>query len=140
MTSSHSAHGIDRYIDIAIENLAKKTEEREKKTTAFKEKQDKREAEIMSDLTDLYFVKLRGAIERASKGGNRYKYMNFDREKCKANFPGLGKPSQVLGRWLDHMTNPESPYLLEEDGEKQHLEGLKFDVWNNGAFTVHFTW
>ena len=68
MATSHSAHGIDRYIDIAIENLAKKKEESEKKTAAFKEKQDKREAEIMSDLTDLYFVKLRGAIGEIRRG------------------------------------------------------------------------
>lgn len=132
--------GIDVYIDLAIKNLAKKNEEKESRSSAFEEKKNKREDELMTTLTDLYFKKLQGAILRASENGNRVKYMNFDREKCKANFPGLGTPAQVLGRWLKNMTDPESKYLLEEDGVKVHLEGLHYDVWNNGAFTVKFEW
>jgi hypothetical protein len=129
--------GIDVYIDLAIKNLKKREES---KSSDFDEKKSKREDELMTTLTKLYFKKVQGGILRASENGNRVKYMNFDREKCKANFDGLGTPAQVLGRWLKNMTDTKSKYLLEKDGVKLHLEGLRYNVWNNGAFTVKFEW
>ena len=86
--------------------------------------------------------------------GKREKYMNFDYNDFKANFPGLGKPYEVCIRWLTEMTKENSvyvPYKLNLDQQiiysditknpiKDHFAGLKFDVWNNKNFTVHFTW
>ena len=31
-------------------------------------------------------------------------------------------------------------YSVSEPPKKDHFAGLKFSVWNNQAFTVHFTW
>ena len=94
--------------------------------------------------------------------------MNFDYNDFKADFPELGNPKEVCQRWLSEMCNPESKYLpykkpeyfhsqyethfhnlpaladaqynVSEPPEKDHFSGLQFDVWNNAAFTVHFTW
>lgn len=132
---------IDQMITAATSAAVENEEDKAEKKKRFEDAKAKRESELMTSLTTEYFHSIKDAIRRSSYKGGREKYMNFDREKCKANFPTLGTPAEVLGRWLVHMTDPESPYLVEgEDGEKLHLQGLKFDVWNNGAFTVHFTW
>jgi hypothetical protein len=98
----------------------------------------------------------------------REKYMNFEYNDFKADFPELGKPKEVCERWLGEMTNPDSKYLpyktpeyfesqyerhfdslaamadgqysVSEPPPRDHFSGLQFDVWNNSAFTVKFTW
>lgn len=34
----------------------------------------------------------------------------------------------------------DGQYNVSEPPKKDHFAGLKFSVWNNRAFTVHFTW
>ena len=133
---------INQMTKLADESAVALNAEREVKREKFEAAKNAREKELMSFLTLTYHQSLKCAIEEAAKMGKREKYMNFNRDACKANFPTLGTPCQVLNRWLDHMVNPESEFVPEKEGvsEKDHLVGLSYDVWNNGAFTVHFTW
>lgn len=98
--------------------------------------------ELFTALTDKYLVDVRESILRAAKKGLREKYINFNREDFKANFPGLGTPCEVQRAWLIEMCNPESKYMLEsvQDGTKLTLEGINADVWNNAKFTTVFKW
>jgi coenzyme F420-reducing hydrogenase gamma subunit len=73
-----------------------------------------------------YEVLIMRAVEHNAKKGKTEFYMNFVREDfvidgCKQ------KPQQICRKVLT---------LLTEDGKNLH--GLKFDVWNNGKFTIHF--
>ena len=144
---------IGNMADLANAQAAIKDSEREEKRMRFDEARDAREQFLMTQLTITYFQPIKDAICRASEKGNREKYMNFTRAHCKANFPTLGSPTEVLQRWLTDITNPNSQYApkinyTDDVGDSEcaqtrkpdHLEGLKFNVWNNGAFTVHFTW
>ena len=98
--------------------------------------------DLFTALTDKYLVDVRESILRAAKKGLREKYINFNREDFKANFPGLGTPAEVQREWLIEMCNPESKYMLEsvQDGTKLTLEGINADVWNNAKFTTVFKW
>jgi hypothetical protein len=92
-------------------------------------------------LTEKYLDTILRGIENAARKGLNEKYINFSRDDFKANCKGLGFPNQFQGKWLDEMKNPESAYLPTlEDGSKPSLEGISFDIWNNSAFTTHFTW
>ena len=130
---------------------------------------DQREHELMTFLTKKYHKSIKDALYRAALiDGLREKYMNFEYEDFKANFPDLGNPKEVCERWLSEMTDPDSKYLPYKtpeyfeskyethfdslaamaDGQysvsippvRDHFSGLQFDVWNNSAFTVKFTW
>ena len=99
----------------------------------------------MFELTSIYYDDLKKAIEYKSKKGLRELYYNFSWVSFKFNLPNTGKPAKMCRVWLNQMCNPESMYLCEDlkDGiisYRDHLQGLHFDVWNNAAFTVHFTW
>ena len=99
----------------------------------------------MFELTSIYHGNLKKAIEDKSNKGLRELYYNLSREHFKFNLPNTGKPSKMCAVWLNQMCNHESKYLCEDLNNgiisyRDHLEGLHFDVWNNGAFTVHFTW
>lgn len=64
-------------------------------------------------------------ILRATQGHNQA-YINFPREDfCR----GIGRPSNVLYQMLKRILNSDS-----------RLVGVKIDVWNNAANTVHFKW
>jgi len=97
------------------------------------------------ELTAIYYTDLKKSIESKSNKGIRELYYNLSWDHFKFNLPNTGKPSKMCRVWLNHMCNPESMYLCEgvQNGVisyRDHFQGLKFDVWNNNAFTVHFTW
>tara|TARA_B100001093_G_C25937402_1_gene639421 strand:+ start:94 stop:504 length:411 start_codon:yes stop_codon:yes gene_type:complete len=133
---------IDEMITLSTEKKIAINNTHEQSKKMFEQARDKRVNEIMVFLTEKYHNKVKTAIIKASTHGHREKYMNFNREDFKANFPTLGSPAIIISRWLTEMTNPESPYLpiSEDSGCKDHFNKLQFSVWNNGAFTVHFSW
>ena len=99
----------------------------------------------MFELTAIYYDDLKKTIMDKSKKGIRELHYNLSRDHFKFNLPNTGKPSKMCAVWLNQMCNPESMYLCEDlkDGVvhyRDHFQGLHFDVWNNAAFTVHFTW
>ncbi len=137
----------------------------------FEKAKSDREHHLMTNLTSKYHKSIKDALYNSALiSGLREKYMNFEYEDFKANFPELGKPKDVCKRWLEEMCNPESQYLPLKNPEyfdsiylagvfdpyerdcfvcsigdgspktRDHFSGLKFDIWNNRAFTVHFTW
>jgi len=115
------------------------------KRKRFEEAKEKRLDEIMTMLTDKYHTLLKKGLEQAAHAGRREKYMNFDRDDFKANFPTLGTPVDMASSWLCEMIKEDSKFLplkdIESgDGEREHFKGLEFDIWNNGAFTIKFTW
>lgn len=77
----------------------------------YHEKMESRKNEMFKSLTFKYYNQIIYAIENASKHGNQYVYMNFDRDAFKANFHGLGTPAQFQRLWLRELCNPESKYL-----------------------------
>ncbi len=141
-----------------------------KKIKEFEEAKFYRENELMTNLTKKYHSLVKKALwDSALIAGKREKYMNFEREDFKANFPGLGTPKDVCQRWLSEMTKINSPYLpfkplplstnwgsdpsfeniaaladsqfsVSTPPTKDHFAGINFDVWNNKNFTIHFTW
>ena len=99
----------------------------------------------MFELTDKYHKDLNYKINYKSKQGIRELYYNFNRDDFKFNLPETGNPAKMCAVWLKHICTPQSMYLCTnyKDGEftyRDHFHGLHFDVWNNKAFTVHFTW
>ena len=123
----------------ANDALFKSEQERQ---VAFKKQQDQIKHERFQFLTTKYYWDLRNSIEHASKQGKREKYINFDRNDFKANFPGLGTPIEFQNAWLEELSDPDSQYILVNTltEQKDHFQGLEWDIWNNGAFTTHFTW
>ena len=122
------------------------------KVAAREVKQEERAAEardeLFTSLTAKYHDTIKRGINNAARSGKREKFINFARDDFKANCHGVGFPQQVQAAWLKEMCNPESKYLplAEEandwwvEGEKMHFQGVDFDVWNNKAFTVVFSW
>lgn len=113
------------------------------KRKRFEEAKEKRLDEIMTMLTDKYHPLLKKGLEQAAHAGRREKYINFQRDDFKANFPTLGTPAEMASRWLCEMTKEDSKYLPlkdDESGDREHFKGLDFDVWNNAVFTIKFTW
>ena len=120
-------------------------EERAEKQKRFLEAKEKRFDEMLTKLTDKYHPLLKKGLEQAARKGQREKYMNFERDDFKANFPTLGTPAEMASRWLCEVATEDSKYLPfkqdnENNNEREHFKGLNFDIWNNGAFTIHFTW
>ena len=116
------------------------SDKQEKNKHEDRKKQVKHEKFV--SLTALYHDKVKRAVENAAKKGNNTKYMNFNKDDFKPNCYGLGYPVEFLRMWLNEMCNPESEYLPtnKETGEKESFDGIKFEAWNNGAFTVKFSW
>ena len=99
----------------------------------------------MYELTAIYYADLKKAIEYKSKKGLRVLHYNLSWDHFKFNLPNTGNPPKMCRAWLNQMCNPESMYLCEDVQNgvisyRDHFQGLHFDVWNNRAFTVHFTW
>ena len=128
-------------------------QEKDEKRQRFEEAKAKRLHEMMESLTAKYHKQIKDALEKAAYSGKREKYMNFERDDFKANFPTLGTPAEMASRWFCEMINEESKYLpiksvtsLKqgdnelEKVEREHFKGLDFDIWNNAAFTVKLTW
>lgn len=136
---------INTLIETSAERSKVVDDERTEKRKRFEEAKSKRIDEMMNKLTDKYHPLLKKGLNQAAHAGRREKYMNFERDDFKANFPTLGTPAEMASRWLCEMTLEDSKYIplkegAEEGGEREHFKGLAFDVWNNGAFTIHFTW
>ena len=92
-------------------------------------------------LSDKYLITIHNAIKHAAQNGKRSKYINFTRDDFKANCPGLGGTVAFQALWLSEITNPNSKYLVEDsNGNKIHISGIKYDIWNNGSFTTVFSW
>ena len=115
-------------------------------------KQKTRAAEVrdvlFTTLTNKYHDTIKKGINNAAKSGERVKYINFTRDDFRANCHGVGFPQQVMADWLKEMCDPESIYIpiATEDNEwwkkgtKMHFLGVKYEVWNNKAFTAVFSW
>tara|TARA_Y100000992_G_C21272951_1_gene497984 strand:- start:1448 stop:1861 length:414 start_codon:yes stop_codon:yes gene_type:complete len=102
-----------------------------------------REEELFKFLTDKYHKLIKDGITDSANKGKREKYINFDRNDFKANFPSLGYPNEVQKRWLEQViTNPSSSILPmnESNDIPDHLNGLHYEIWNNKAFTTYFSW
>ena len=114
----------------------------EKKIREEKERREKVKHEKFVFLTKKYHEVIMFGLDHAASRGKYEKYINFDREDFKANCPGLGNPREFQALWLSEMTNPESSYVPINPltGEKRDFQGIKYDIWNNGAFTTVFTW
>jgi len=93
-------------------------------------------------ITDMYYESLKNAILYKSERGIQELYYNFGYDDFKFNLHNTGNPRRMCSIWISEMTNPESKYLIDNETgiKRQHLQGLKWDVWGNGAFTTHFTW
>lgn len=123
-----------------IEDLTnKRIEERKNK---YEEKLATVKDEKFKFLTEKYYERIKNAIVLASNCGKTEKYMNFTKDDFKANFPGLGYPSEFQKQWLDELSNPDSNYVPVNPvtGKKQHFHGLKYNIWNNNSFTTLFNW
>ena len=105
------------------------------------ERMEKIKDEKFKELTEKYISDILGGIARSAARGYREKYINFSRDDFKANCKGLGFPNEFQRLWLTEMTDPSSKYLInEEDGNPICLDGITFEIWNNGAFTTVFKW
>ena len=129
---------------LSQERAAVVGQEKDEKRERFERAKEQRLDEMMTKLTEKYHPLITDALNQAAYKGHRQKHMNFDREDFKANFPTLGTPAEMAIRWLTMMVTEDSKYLpLKEDGkegERMHFAGLTYDVWNNSAFTVKFSW
>ena len=121
--------------------ISQRKEKKEAKKKAFLKKKQARYDELMHLLTKKYAKSTYDSIIQAAQNGYAEKYINFHRDDFKANFPGLGNPSQVQRSWLNEMMDPKSKYLIDDDdGNPLLFDGIYYDVWNNGSFTTYFSW
>ena len=148
---SHSHENNEQYWDFAKElyyNSITKAEEIVRKKYDDKQELEKNKQKIKHDkfiyLTDKYFDNIINSIFYKSNKGERVKYINFDKNDFKANFPGLGYPNDFIKLWLDELTDYESSYLPidEENQEKISLQGIEYNViyYNNHHITIKFQW
>ena len=101
-------------------------------------------------LTDKYFDNIINSIFHKSNKGERIKYINFDKNDFKANFPGLGYPKEFMRSWFDELSDPNSKYLPDkyikdyfkysDSNKKISLQGIDISIWNNSSNTVVFKW
>lgn len=133
---------INNLIETSAERSKIVEEEQSEKQKRFEESKAKRLDEIMTRLTEKYHPLLKKGLNQAAHAGRREKYMNFERDDFKANFPTLGTPGEMAMRWLQEMVKEDSKYLPFREGteDREHFKGLEFDVWNNKAFTIHLKW
>lgn len=127
---------VDFLIHVSNNSLKKKNQKLEE------QKLDKKE-NIYKELTEKYHGIIKSGIMSAAKQGKREKYINFDRNDFKANYPGLGYPKDIQQNWLDDViTNPASDFLPRhyDTDMPEHLNGLIYEIWNNKKFTTKFTW
>tara|TARA_X000000368_G_scaffold107759_1_gene83711 strand:+ start:76 stop:483 length:408 start_codon:yes stop_codon:yes gene_type:complete len=120
-------------------------QQQEAKNLAYHENLKKRQEQVKDNLfnilSDKYLITIHNGIKYAAQNGKREKYINFIRDDFKANCPGLGGTVAFQALWLSEITNPNSKYLLEDsNGDKIHISGIKYNIWNNGSFTTVFSW
>ena len=128
---------IDHAVVVANEDVKVVAEKAKKKEQRIKQvKEDK-----FKMFNEKYFDMIERKIKNMSVKGRREAYINFEWDDFKANCHGLGNPKQFQRLWINEVTNPDSIYLpKDEDGNPKCLQGLRADIWGNGAFTTHFTW
>ena len=136
---------ISKMQELSVQKNTEIQEQYRQKSDATQLARETRMAEVkdtlMKNLTEKYFMSVKNGIESAATRGKREKYINFCRDDFKANCNGLGYPNQIQRMWIDEMCNPESVYLLiDDDGNKMHLQGVNASIWNNGAYTTVFSW
>ena len=98
---------------------------------------------IFKLLTEKYHSIIKNEITFAAHNGKREKYINFDKNDFKVNFPTLGYPKDIQKEWLDEViTNPASDLLPRtyDNDMPEHFYGLNYEIWNNRNFTTRFTW
>ncbi len=80
----------------------------------------------------------------AAQRGSKEKFMNFEKNDFKANCEGLGFPKDVQRLWLEEviLNKDEDKFLPVDEitGERDHLHGINFEIWNNAKFTTRFHW
>ena len=126
-----------------IEELINISNKKKSINQDFETKKNAREEELFKFLTNKYHKLIKDGITHSANKGKREKYINFNRDDFKANFPSLGYPNDIQKRWLDQViTNPASTILPmnESNDIPDHLNGLHYEIWNNKAFTTYFTW
>lgn len=94
-----------------------------------------RELEVFRTLEDKYAYKLWNALKSASAKGRRELHFNFDRADFERT--GIDRPRVVCHYFLLELCNDKSEACTMSNGR---FFGMRFDVWNNGAFTTHFEW
>jgi len=125
-------------ITVSSQDVMKEKKKAKKK--AFLKKKQARYDELMHFLTKKYAKSTYDSLVQAAQKGYAEKYINFHRDDFKANFPGLGNPSQVQRSWLNEMMDHKSKYLINYDGNPLLFDGIYYDVWNNCSFTTYFSW
>ena len=124
--------------------LAVQSKTLETSKTELKVKSDKRKDELFDFLTNKYHAKIKRSIMGAAQRGSKEKFMNFEKNDFKANCEGLGFPKDVQRLWLEEVIlNKEEDKFLPVDeitGERDHLHGINFEIWNNAKFTTRFHW
>jgi len=112
--------------------------------TELKVKSDKRKDELFDFLTKKYHAKIKRSIMSAAQRGSKEKFMNFEKDDFKANCEGLGFPKDVQRLWLKEviLNKDEDKFLSVDEitGERDHLNGINFEIWNNAKFTTRFHW
>ena len=111
-----------QYNSIVKADLIARNEELKKKT--FQEKKEKIKHEKFVYLTDKYFSNIIGGIMHESNKGLRIKYMNFDKNEFKANFPELGFPREFMRAWFDELSKPDSTYIYQNKTVKDYFGGI----------------
>jgi len=154
---SHSHKNNEQSWDFAKElyyNSISKAEEIARKEYDDQQELEKKKQKTKHDkfvyLTDKYFEIIIISIFHKSNKGERVKYMNFDKNDFKANFPGLGYPKEFMRSWFNELSDPNSKYLPDiyikdyfeysDSKKKISLQGIDISIWNNGSNTVVFKW
>lgn len=81
-----------------------------------------------------YADRLWDAMKRRGRVGSLH--FNFDKNDFSRT--GLGTPRHVCQLFLCELCKESDVSLCKQSNGK--FFGMHFDVWNNGAFTTHFTW
>ncbi len=101
-------------------------QKRDEEIIAKQEQHNKYFSECLVKLSKKYAPLIKEGLLRAADKGNSDAYLNFSR----ADFQlAIDKPAIVCSEMIK--------MIITED---KSFEGLKFDVWNNAAFTTHFSW
>ena len=89
---------------------------------------------IFERLEEIYADELWNAIKRRGRVGSLH--FNFNRADFERT--GIGPPKLVCRLFLNELTRNDECSMCKRSNGK--FFGMHFDVWNNGAFTTHFTW
>tara|TARA_A100001015_G_C14880403_1_gene668178 strand:+ start:215 stop:715 length:501 start_codon:yes stop_codon:yes gene_type:complete len=95
---------------------------------------DPRFSYIFENLETLYADKLWDALKKKGTIGSLH--FNFNREDFSRT--GIANPRIVCNMFLNELTKSGDYTFCKRSNGKFH--GMHFDVWENRAFTTHFTW